>query len=198
LVKPHQSTPKRSKSRFFRRPIVAATILTPVLFCAATWAVVQKPKRTAPQLEGLLVAETGEPRDTKKMSPGDLEKRGIELRAALEKTFDKMLRSGKALNRETDISEAVVPYVSAGMTFEEAERILKAAGFSVSPHPDAAREAKNPNRPMGWEAVYAEIPDFSWRVVLGNVSVNVSLYPEAPGNYTNVKAVHAVIFITTL
>jgi len=124
-----------------------------------------------------------------------LEQRGITLRIELEKAFDRLAATGK-LSFRNDVTASILPYISAGMTFEEAESVLRAAGFIVYPHP-GAREEQDRNRPRDWYAVLAEIPEFSRRV-LGNVAVYVTLYPEAPGDYGNVKDLKASIFVTIL
>lgn len=148
-----------------------------------------------PQTRGNIIPtlDAAEPQDTKKLSPDDLNERGIELRAELEKIFKKLLDSGKSLNRKIDITSSITAYIPVGMTFDDSERILRAAGFEVYPRP-GAREAQDPNRTKDWYAVYAEIPNFSRRV-LGSVTVAVSLFPESPGDYSNVKNVGATFFL---
>jgi beta-lactam-binding protein with PASTA domain len=45
------------------------------------------------------------------------------------------------------------------MSFDEAEAILRAAGFSVEARPDV-NAPQNPNRSIDWYAVLAKIPHF--------------------------------------
>ena len=95
----------------------------------------------------------------------------------LERTLDE-LRS-VALHREADMTASVTAYVSAGMAFDDAEEILKAAGFDVRPRP-GPREAEDINRPTDWYAVHARIANFARRG-LGTVDVFVDLFPRSPG-----------------
>jgi hypothetical protein len=85
------------------------------------------------------------------------------------------------LSYVNDVTASVVPYISAGMTFEESESVLRAAGFVVRPRP-GIREEQDPHRLRDWYAVHAEMPDFPRRV-LGRIDVYVTLYPESPGDY---------------
>ena len=82
------------------------------------------------------------------------------------------------------------------MTFEDAENILRAAGFSVKRHPDAS-QAKDPNRAIDWYVVGAAIDPFVERL-LGKVEVYVGLYPDSPGDYTIVKDVKGYFLIAQL
>ena len=129
------------------------------------------------------------------MSAKDIVEAGIKLRAAIVETFDEIGRGGK-LSYTNDIKTSIIPYISAGMTFEESESVLRAAGFVVRPHP-GAREEQDPNRSIDWYAVHAQMPDFPRRI-LGKIDVHVTLYPNSPGDYTTVKDVDAEIFVTTL
>jgi hypothetical protein len=194
-LRSYGSRSKPSKSPIFRWLIVAAAIGAFDLETTAAFAAVPGQKAIAREFGNALVVRTGEQNETKKLSPDDLKERGIKLRAELEKTFDRLGEAGK-LSYVNDITASIVPYISAGMTFEESESVLRAAGFSVRPHP-GAREEQDPHRSRDWYAVHAAIPEFSRRVP-GNVAVYVSLHPETPGDYANVKDVKAVMFVTIL
>lgn len=173
---------------------MAATIGTLSLEPIAALAVVPGQKAIVKESERSPVARTSETYETK-MSAKDLEERGTKPRAELETIFERLLNSGK-LNRQIDITSSIAPYISGGMTFEESESILRAAGFTVYPHPDA-RKAQDPNRARDWYSVYAEIPNFSRRI-FGSVTVAVSLLPESPGDYSKIKNVSATLFLSQL
>jgi len=175
------------------RAFVVGGLLLLSLLSYATACHAQQVQPPQARSSTIPILEAGEPKDTKKLSPDDLKERGIKLRAELENIFKKLLASGKPLNRKIDITSSIAAYIPVGMTFDESERILRAAGFEVYPRP-GAREAQDPNRTRDWYAVYAEKPNFSRRV-LGSVTVAVSLFPESPGDYSNVKNVGATFFI---
>lgn len=125
----------------------------------------------------------------KKMNSEDLEQRGRELRIQLQKTYEELLASGRLYFWSTDISESVHKYVSRDMSFDEAEAILRAAGFTVGPHPDV-NAPPDPNRNKDWYAVLAWIQNFVQHFPI-QVSVYVTLFPKSPGDYTSVANVRA-------
>jgi hypothetical protein len=129
-----------------------------------------------------------------KMSPDQIEKRGKELRAALQQTYEELVASRKMSGLETDITQYVKPYIYAGMMFDEAESILKAAGFHIDPRP-AADRANDPNSPKDWYAVLASISPFVQRF-MGKVSADVMLLPRSPGDYSVVDSVRASFFVS--
>lgn len=106
----------------------------------------------------------------KMLSPGEIKDRGIKLRADLDQAFDGLLDSAKAGHAD-EFTAIVRLYISAGMALEDAEAILRAAGFSEPP-PSRARVGQD-QKADGY-AVVAEIPQFSGRV-FGNVEVYVML-----------------------
>ena len=193
LLRSHGS--KSRKSLIFRLSVLAVAIGSLGVKTTVTSAAVPGWKMIVREGANPFIIRMGEQKDADKMSPDDLKQRGIKLRAELEEVFDKLWRSGK-LDRQIDVTSSMAPYISAGMTFEESESILRAAGFTVDPHP-GAREAQDPNRARDWYVVYAEIRNFS-RHVLGSVTVAVTLHPESPGDYSNVKEVSATIFVEHL
>jgi hypothetical protein len=130
----------------------------------------------------------------RKMSPEEIERRGKELRAALHQTYEELVASEKVSGLETDISGYIAPYIFAGITFDDAESILRAAGFSLNPRPPD-NQAKNPNKAKDWYAVLARISPFVQRVI-GKVSVYVTLFPKSPGDYTVVENVQASFFVS--
>jgi hypothetical protein len=165
-----------------------------MLVLASTAVLMPDPtcKLTAEELKGDLAVVRAE--GTRKMSPDEIERRGKELRAALQQTYEEIVASAKPSGLQTDITRSVTPYVSAGMTFEEAESILKVAGFEINPHPTADK-AKDPNRAKDWYAVLASISSFI-QGFMRKVSVYVTLFPKSPGDYTVVDNVQASFFVS--
>ena len=119
--------------------------------------------------------EMGEP---KRPSQQEIKDRGIKFRAELDKAFNALRDSGKA-DHANEFTAIALPYVSAGMALEDAEGILRAAGFTEPPRP-GAREEQDRNRRTDWYAVVAEIPQFAGRV-FGPVDVFVMLLPPEQG-----------------
>jgi hypothetical protein len=122
-----------------------------------------------------ITIEMGEP---KRLSPQEIRDRGISFRAELDKAFDALPDSGKA-GHANEFTAIAAPYISAGMTLEDAEAILRAAGFAEPPRP-RAREEQDRNKETDWYVVVAEIPQFSGRV-FGNIETYVMLLPPEQG-----------------
>lgn len=128
------------------------------------------------------------------MTTDSLEQRGKQLRAAIDLAFKK-LSDARALKPmgASDITEVVVQYIPVGTSFDEAEYILRSAGFSVDPRPSA-----NPtgNRPDRYDVVGSIVPFV--QQLLSRVNVYISLSPRAPGDYSKVNKVSAGIVLSTL
>jgi hypothetical protein len=129
------------------------------------------------------------------MSADDLEKRGKELRAALQATYESLRSARKLSGGGTDITDSVLPFIQTGISFSDAETLLRNAGFSVGPHPDL-NQTSNPNRATDWYAVVATISPFDSGFMM-KVSLYVSLLPLSPGDYTSVAKVSAKLFAST-
>ena len=108
----------------------------------------------------------------KGLSPQDIHDRGSRLRADLDKAFDALEVGAKAGHAD-EFTAIVHPYISAGMTLEDAVAILSAAGFSAPPAP-RARDGQDRNSATERYAIVAEIPQFSGRV-FGSVEAYVML-----------------------
>lgn len=129
------------------------------------------------------------------MTHDSLGQRGKQLRAAIEQTY-KELVDAKALNPRggNDITEIVVRYIPVGMTFDDAEQILRNAGFKVEPRPSA-----NPPGSLPWRYdVIGIIDSFDSKRFLSNVRVWVHLIPQAPGDYDKVSKVSASVTLSSL
>lgn len=119
------------------------------------------------------------------MSASDVEQRGKQLRAELERTYrdpKDTRKLGKGVGPGIDVSSIVAKYIPIGTSFDEAEQVLQAAGFHM---------AARPPRPMHRE------PAPEWekalRFTMGGgleldkafgyrADVGVTLYPDAPGD----------------
>ncbi len=120
------------------------------------------------------------------MSASDVEQRGKQLRAELEETY-RVLKDARKLGASNkaegiDVSATVAKYIPIGTSFDEAEKVLQAAGFNLAPRPP--RPAGRENAPE-WEKAL--------RFTMGGglvldqtfgyqASVGVTLYPDSPGD----------------
>jgi hypothetical protein len=129
---------------------------------------------------------------TRQIGADDLEQRGKELRAALQRAYEDLRAARKLSGGGTDMTDAVLPYIQTGMSFSDAETILRSAGFSVEPHPDLS-QGSNPHKATDWYAVLARISPFD-AGFMSKVSLYVSLLPASPGDYSSVAKVSAKIF----
>lgn len=131
----------------------------------------------SPNLSAEVLAEAGtgvtiELGKAKRLSPEEVLDRGIKFRAELDKAFNALRDSEKA-GHANEFTAIALPYISAGMALEDAEGVLKAAGFA---EPARARDEHDRDRRTDWYAVVAEIPQFAGRV-FGPVDVFVMLLP---------------------
>ena len=113
--------------------------------------------------------------EPKRLAPPEIRDRGTRFRTELDKAFNALGDSGKA-GHANEFTAIAVPYISAGMALEDAEGILRAAGFTEPPPPRAREDRDRTD----WYAVVAEIPQFAGRV-FGPVDVFVMLLPPEQG-----------------
>jgi hypothetical protein len=129
-------------------------------------------------------------------SADDLKERAQKLRAALERRYQE-LRAAHQLSgglHGTDVSNDVRPYIAAGMSFDDAESILRDAGFVVGKRP-GSEPPPGLNRAADWYAVVAKIGPFS--AAFGTkIDLYVSLLPTSPADYAKVQKVSAVFFVS--
>jgi len=130
--------------------------------------------------------------ESRRLSPEEIRERGVKFRAELEKAFKMRQAAGKA-SHVNDLTAVVLPYISPGMAFDDAEDILRAAGFTVPPRP-GARAEQDQNRGRDWYAVVAEIPQFV-RSFPARIDAYVTLLPDAPYDYRRVKQIEVTIYI---
>jgi hypothetical protein len=125
----------------------------------------------------------------------EIERRGRELRKAFDKRYDSLPRPLK-LDRfgGVDASDVIQNYIRPGMAFDDAEAILRSAGFSVRARPNEI-EAANINRPRDWFAVNANISFFR-KSLFRRVDLSATLLPRSPGDYSVVTKSSAVFFFS--
>lgn len=88
-------------------------------------------------------------------------------------------------NGVNSITEVVEQYIKTGMSFDEAEAILRAAGFTIG------SQGRHPVLPNRFE-VRAVIDQYA-PTPFGKTSIVVSLQPETPKNWDFVHRVEATI-----
>jgi len=134
-------------------------------------------------------ASTGEERH--QIRP-ELRRRGKELRNEIRSVYKTLKAEQKITARGTDISDSVRKYIPPGSSFDDAEEILRAAGFDVSSRPLSDTMSNAPDR----YSVGADLKlkgSFPFKI-----QAIVSLTPKAPGDYSEVSAVSAGIFLSFL
>jgi hypothetical protein len=137
---------------------------------------------------GCAVAETSKPPAIQKSTA--LAAQGKELRAAIDAAYQK-LDNARAIKNSgmgrNFITDTVVKYIPPGTPFDDAEEILRAAGFTIQP--------RIPNRflppPEKFDAratIENYVPTF-----FGKTSVDVSLRPRGENDYSVVQSLEAEI-----
>jgi hypothetical protein len=124
------------------------------------------------------------------MPSDDLQRRGTELRVALDQTYRKLVdeQAIKPL-QGADATDMVERFIPLGTSFDDAEAILKSAGFRLDPRPGPI-----PPR-LGFFGVSAVINPFS-QGFLSATNLDLTLYPKSPGDYTSVAKISASFFIS--
>ncbi len=118
----------------------------------------------------------------------DIEARGKQLRIAIDLAYKK-LSDEHAIMFGVSITDTVVKYIPDGSSFDEAEAILRAAGFKVYPHqPNPNLPERDPNK----YAVFATIDQYVSTLAC-KISVNVVLRPRRADDYSVVQKIAATI-----
>jgi hypothetical protein len=118
----------------------------------------------------------------------ELEQRGKLLRKVIDETY-KQLADAKAIksmgNGRNFITDVVVKYIPVGTPFDDAEAILRAAGFKVGPR------GQNPVFHDLYEVM--AVIDYYVPTLFGKTSIDVSLEPASSNNWNTVKNIKAEI-----
>jgi hypothetical protein len=129
------------------------------------------------------------PLSGEKGQPDIVLQRGIELRKELESTYDD-LRSRGLLTRDNDVKTIVIKYIPIGTSFDDAERILRAAGCKVGSEPDVATLPADEQLRLGHIDASLGL-SHGWSDS-GRLFF-VSLYPRTPTEYDLVARLDASI-----
>jgi len=130
------------------------------------------------------------------MASMDVQQRGTQLHADLEQAYRDLSEAkqlGAASLSGIDVSQTVSRSMPVGTPFQDAAKILRAAGFNLAP---------DPPRPLreGTQGVEAALRfTIMGQVVLAEefgykASVSVTLHPDSPGDpAAHVKEVRALL-----
>jgi len=132
----------------------------------------------------------------------NLDVRGRQLRVALDQKYKKM-SAAHALKMqpkedENDMTTVVLKYIPLGTSFDDAEQILRSAGFEVLPRPDLnpIRYTDKKMDAMRFDVIARIVLDVNLSSL--NTTLVVLLEPQSPRNYTKVSKIYAHASITGL
>jgi hypothetical protein len=120
----------------------------------------------------------------------DMQRRGKELRAAIDQHYHKLSQIGK-LTYDNTIDDLVLKDIPIGMSFDNAEQILRTAGFKVEPRPPVNPPGTRSDR---YDVVASIVPYLD--AFPSRTSIYVSLSPESPGDYKTISRLSASITIS--
>lgn len=125
------------------------------------------------------------------MNAISLDQRGGQLRIEIERIYHQLKREKKLVSgpKGNDIGEIVREYVRIGDSFDDAETILRSAGFTVHPRPGLDATG---NRPDKYHVVaFINSLDHEGG---HHIQVIVSLGPKTPNDYSSIYQISAGIF----
>ncbi|WP_041492830.1 hypothetical protein [Burkholderia lata] len=148
-----------------RRTAIHAGLWVPLYFALVPWASLASPRQ-------------------------DLEVLGKRFRIEIDKAYQKVPKSGSTqeIDKAGDITWLAVRYIPLGSSFDDAEIILRAAGFAVGARPGPNQPGSLPHR----YDVVARIEQYRTSLLFSRTDVSVLLSPKAPGDFQDgVSAVFA-------
>ncbi|WP_157687092.1 hypothetical protein [Burkholderia lata] len=148
-----------------RRTAIQAGLWVPLYFALVPWASLASPRQ-------------------------DLEVLGKRFRFEIDKAYQKVPKSGsiEEIEKAGDITWLAVRYIPLGSSFDDAEVILRAAGFAVGARPGPNQPGNLPHR----YDVVARIEQYRTSLLSSRTDVSVFLSPKAPGDFQDgVSAVFA-------
>lgn len=129
----------------------------------------------------------------------DLDERGHQLRSDILALYSTM-QSSKTLRARphiNDISDFIRKHLPDGISFDDAEHILRCAGFEVLGRPDI-NVPDDPN----WgkrDDKYDVIATMSFpKRFISRAELMLGMRPQSPGDYSTVNEIRAAIIVTHL
>ena len=112
----------------------------------------------------------------------------------LSKGYNELKLSGKLTSRlgGAKLDNIVDKYLPSGVSFKDAEALLRAAGFILH-FPDVETGSTNPNRARDWYAVVASISPYESQALFRS-DLFISILPRAPGDYSVVLQTSAAVY----
>ena len=156
--------------------IIFFSVLMFCLLNACTWAVSHETTAEKEQI----------------MKSDELELRGKQLRKAIDEEYKRRDEANELKRGMNDITAVVIKYISIGTSFDDAEAILRAAGFKVGEH---SQERWFPKDGTLLYASDATIDHYKIPLPVGNTSIDVFLVPNNKDDWSTVRYLEAGIGI---
>ncbi|WP_175014512.1 hypothetical protein [Burkholderia lata] len=153
-----------------RRTAIHAGLWVPLYFALKPWASLASPRQ-------------------------DLQVLGKRFRIEIDKAYQKVPKIGttQEIDKAGDITWLAVRYIPLGSSFDDAEVILRAAGFSVRARPGPNQPGNLPHR----YDVVARIEQYRTSLLVSRTDVSVLLSPKAPGDFHDGVSAISASFTTT-
>jgi hypothetical protein len=125
----------------------------------------------------------------------DLDGRGDQLRLDIQELYSSMKRNKTLRASINDISDFIKGYTPEGMSFDDAEHILRRAGLDVLERPDinTPDDPLWPNRSDKYDVIATLLLPSEF---MSRAELMLGLRPKSPGDYSTVKEVRAAIILS--
>ena len=125
----------------------------------------------------------------------ELDNLGNQFRLAVRELYASMKDNKTLRANYNDISDFAKSYIPEGTSFDDAECILRRAGFDVHERPDA-NVPGDPNWPNKSDRYDVFATMLLASGFLPGVKLMLGMRPKSPGDYSTVKEVRAAIIVT--
>jgi len=124
-----------------------------------------------------------------------LEERGNQLRSDIRELYSSMKRNKTLRANVNDISDFLRVYIPEGISFDDAEQILRSAGLQVLERPDmdTPDDPLWPNRSDRYDVIATMLLPGE---LMSRAELMLGLRPKSPGDFSAVKEVRAAIIVT--
>jgi hypothetical protein len=124
-------------------------------------------------------------------NPIDLDARGRQLGRDIHQLYSTLKRTNtlRIIPHINDICDFIARYVPEGTSFDDAERILRAAGLTVYPRPGLDAPGKREDR---FDVIATMALPGS---MISSVELMVAMRPKSPDDYSTVSKIWATISV---